>query len=764
MITKNRIALALLSLFALLATCISARAQTPGVENPGFEKGNPGEPPPGWFVPQPVLDAGYVVQISTENPKEGKQCAFVTLIGTPGAGFGNMMQTIDATPYRGKKVRFRAAVRFDAGNGFGRAQLWMRVDRVGGTQGFFDNMGDRPITSSDWAFYDIVGRIDADAETINIGMLLAGAGKAWIDAVSLGESTGAEAAVAPPKALSDRGLDNLVAYTKLLGYIRHFHPSNAVEKADWNTFAIAGVPIAEDARDPADLAQRLEAFFRPFAPTVRVFATGNRPKIAAGLAPPSDAATAQIVTWQNLGFGGGVNPPGQNVYRSRRVFTSAPGGVVPSGQPDPRVPFEADLGGGVSCLVPLALFAAGNSALPPTVDPKTIPLAPAIPTGDDRTTRLADVALAWNVYEHFFPYFDVVKTDWDAVLRQSLTSAATDADKYAFYDTLRRLVASAKDGHGNVSSASFDGYASPPILADWIEKKLVVIQAAPDRLKPRPGDEILKIDGKTVADLWKREEPMIGGATEQWRRYRGASLLLQGPNGSEAKIDFITGAGEFYTLTLKRSLGEPVTETRPKPIEEIKPGIWYVDLDQARAKMEDYKKAIPSLAIAKGIVFDMRGYPNEVAMDVLQRLSDKPITSAFWNVPRVTKPDHQGMEFVQSRWPFTGPLSPRFTGKIAFMTDGRAISYAESVMGIVEFFKLGDIVGGPTAGTNGNINPVGLPGGYVFIFTGMKVVKHDGSTHHGVGIQPTVPVSRTIDGVTAKRDEVLEKAIQTVGG
>jgi hypothetical protein len=44
----------------------------------------------------------------------------------------------------------------------------------------------------------------------------------------------------------------------------------------------------------------------------------------------------------------------------------------------------------------------------------------------------------------------------------------------------------------------------------------------------------------------------------------------------------------------------------------------------------------------------------------------------------------------------------------------------------------------------------------------MRVLKHDGSRHHGVGIAPTVPVSRTIAGVIAGRDELLEKAIEAV--
>jgi C-terminal processing protease CtpA/Prc len=43
------------------------------------------------------------------------------------------------------------------------------------------------------------------------------------------------------------------------------------------------------------------------------------------------------------------------------------------------------------------------------------------------------------------------------------------------------------------------------------------------------------------------------------------------------------------------------------------------------------------------------------------------------------------------------------------------------------------------------------------------VLKHDGSRHHGVGIQPTVPVARTIQGVAQGRDELLERAFKVVG-
>jgi C-terminal processing protease CtpA/Prc len=115
------------------------------------------------------------------------------------------------------------------------------------------------------------------------------------------------------------------------------------------------------------------------------------------------------------------------------------------------------------------------------------------------------------------------------------------------------------------------------------------------------------------------------------------------------------------------------------------------------------------------------------------------------------------MVFRQSQWSVR-PAAPRIR-TVVFLTDGRAVSAAETFMGIVEGNKLGPIVGEPTAGTNGNINPFMLPGGYLIWWTGMKVLKQDGSRHHGVGILPTVPMTRTLAGVRAQRDELLEKGI-----
>ncbi len=81
-------------------------------------------------------------------------------------------------------------------------------------------------------------------------------------------------------------------------------------------------------------------------------------------------------------------------------------------------------------------------------------------------------------------------------------------------------------------------------------------------------------------------------------------------------------------------------------------------------------------------------------------------------------------------------------------------------MSIVEAYRLGDIVGAPTAGTNGSTNIFTVPGGYKISWTGMKVLKPDGSRHHGIGIAPSIPAARTRAGVAEGRDEVLERALR----
>ena len=44
----------------------------------------------------------------------------------------------------------------------------------------------------------------------------------------------------------------------------------------------------------------------------------------------------------------------------------------------------------------------------------------------------------------------------------------------------------------------------------------------------------------------------------------------------------------------------------------------------------------------------------------------------------------------------------------------------------------------------------------------MRVTNRDGSQHHLLGVRPTIPVHRTLAGVRAGRDELLDRALAVV--
>lgn len=156
-----------------------------GPQNLDFKDGSPGSVPPGWFVPGRLLLAGYSAQLRIDGCKEGAACAVVAVPpNQPADTSGNLMQTFDATPYRGKVVRLHAWLRLERIAPGDRAQMWLRVDRGNGRIGFFENMDRNPVRTSEWKECEIKGRVDQDASRINFGVMSIGKGRAWIDSVS----------------------------------------------------------------------------------------------------------------------------------------------------------------------------------------------------------------------------------------------------------------------------------------------------------------------------------------------------------------------------------------------------------------------------------------------------------------------------------------------------------------------------------------------------------------------------------------------------
>jgi C-terminal processing protease CtpA/Prc len=372
-------------------------------------------------------------------------------------------------------------------------------------------------------------------------------------------------------------------------------------------------------------------------------------------------------------------------------------------------------------------------------------------------TRLAGVVIAWNVLQHFYPYFDVVDVDWDRQLTRALERTLADESGEDYFDTLREMAAALNDGQATIDHPRYRPSGYLPFEIDRVEGKIVVDSAGHSLVER--GDVIEVVDGIDAGVALERVESLLSGSP-QLKRTRALFLLGAGEAGSSIAMTVRRGEDLLDVEIRLEPPGGTAVKVGPEKIEEIEDGIFYVDL--SRAAMPEISERMAELAIARGVIFDLRGYLHGNQELIGHLLSESDTSMDWMRVPQIIYPDHVG----PAGWSETGwamqPLEPRIGGKVAFITNATAISYAESFMGLVEGFGIGEIVGQPTAGTNGNVNPMMLPGGFSFPWTGTKVVKLDGSQHHLIGVRPTVSVKRTIQGVREGRDELLEKALEIV--
>ena len=189
-------------------------------------------------------------------------------------------------------------------------------------------------------------------------------------------------------------------------------------------------------------------------------------------------------------------------------------------------------------------------------------------------------------------------------------------------------------------------------------------------------------------------------------------------------------------------------------------GIMYVNLDLM--SMPELDSLLPRLTQAEGLIFDLRGYPKGNHQLINHLMTQPDTTSSWMQVPQQVYPDQQEpnhmlklnwMEEMQPKQPYLGDKPT------VFLTDGRAISYAESFLAYISHYRLATIMGQPTAGANGNVNIINLPGNLYITFTGMRVVKHDGSRLHGIGIAPDILINRTVAAVRRGEDEYINAAL-----
>lgn len=405
--------------------------------------------------------------------------------------------------------------------------------------------------------------------------------------------------------------------------------------------------------------------------------------------------------------------------------------------------------------------------------PGLAPLLPPAAQADEQDvgSARAAVTIAHGASRLFFPYFPVVGDTIDEGLTEAWAAlddaAASGVTGPALIrEGLRPFGHHLHDSHVFTIYAGSQpsGAARVPVLLDATADGAVVVRNSALGALP-VGHRLMAVDGVAVSEVIDELLPTLAASTPTATLRNALSRLVVVSetttwtvmDPSDASSDVILDPG-----ALPSTPPEVValsTRTAGTLDDLGRPDVYYVNLDGPAYDGVPSAVEIVGLAQSAGaLVLDARGYPDTLETWTLIQHVLAQTTSIEFNVPWRT-PLGLELEPLSQLW---GSIAPTFDGPVVVLIAPHTQSQAEHILMPLVSTGRATFVGRQTAGANGNITGVMVPGAYGFTFTGMEVLFADMSTFHGQGILPTIEVHPTVAGLAAGEDPELAAALAAI--
>ncbi len=527
--------------------------------------------------------------------------------------------------------------------------------------------------------------------------------------------------------LSPRQTENLVLLGKVWGFTKYHHPAITQGSVDWDAELLRVLPSVLTASTSAAATTAMSKWLGQL---------GAPPACNPCATVPDSLAIRPDIGWirDDRALGQALSAQLVAIYNNRspndvqRYVTLAPG----VGNP---------------------IFASENAYA-------DTPLP-------DSALRLLGLYRFWNMVAYWYPYRDLIKEKWDDVLREFVPKVYAAADSTQYRLVMMALVARINDGHANVWSALTTrppaGTYYVPVKTRFVEGKIVVagyldsIRGAATGL--RAGDVILAVDGARVDSLINAWSPYYGASNQPARLREIASTVTRGGTGTvRLKIDRNGSISEVQAERVKLTASDfngMLTHDLSGPtFQLLSPDIAYLKLSSVSGQeVNEYLKAAVG---TKVLVIDIRNYPKSFVVFAL----GQHLVSQSTPFARFTKgqPSNPGA-FVWTQPVELKPAAPVYDGKVVILVDESSQSQAEYTAMAFRSALGALVVGSTTAGADGNVSRIPLPGGLTAMFTGIGVFYPDRRPTQQIGIVPDLVIRPTIKGIREGRDEVLEAAV-----
>lgn len=714
----------------LLVNILFSQIQAP-VFNLDFEKySKKDELPNDW-----IRWGDSELKIDSTNAVSGKNSMLVNV--KEGEGFGCVAYKLPAN-FKGKKITLEGFMKYEnVTDGF--VGLLVRIDKDGQSVGF-DNMQSQKLQgTSEWKKHTVTIDFKENADEIYVAGILVGKGKAWFDNFKVtidGKPIEKLKPVEKELSIIDKDTEfdsgskfeiknlneiqkrNLFVLGKVWGFVKYYHPVIAEGKISWDYELFRMLPKINSQNFDGELVQWISKL-ETFKTTTQKLPKESVIKLLPNTKWISDTNLISSELSSLLQKINSAERSDKNYY--------------------------------------IKLHRSVNN--PNFTDEKVYSKMEYSDTG----VKLLAVFRYWNMIEYFFPNRHLMDENWDSVLTEFIPRMTATKDQKEYTLTLLELIGKIQDTHANIWGYNsvldaFFGENVAPVKIKFVENKAIVVKLQDDfkDANLQVGDVIVSVNGVKVED-WLNNNLKYFPASNYPTQLRDVArkILRTNDNSIRLTIENNSGVKEVVVSTIKYKYfkEEPISH---KIINE---NIGYIY--PGTLKKGEINEIMDKFLDKKGLIVDLRCYPSDFIIFSLSNylLNEKKdfvkFTAGDIKTPGL-------FTFRGGEMQVGGKNKDAFKGKVIILVNEETQSQAEYSAMALRVAPNAKVLGSTTAGADGNVSGITLPGNIFTYISGIGVLTPDGSETQRIGIVPDVKIEPTINGIRAGKDEVLEKAIELI--
>ena len=256
-----------------------------------------------------------------------------------------------------------------------------------------------------------------------------------------------------------------------------------------------------------------------------------------------------------------------------------------------------------------------------------------------REMRLLSLFRFWNVIEYFFPYKHLMDRPWSEVLSEFIPKMESARDSMEYSLCVAELAAQIQDSHGFVRSRVLDDYYGthiPPLKTRDVDGKTVITYVADSTGQStglHAGDIIESVDGEGTSVRRARLGKTYAASTPQARSWRVDMDLLRGKMGSVAVLGIRRHDNSTASVRVLRTSRGFRVKHENEAFCVLPSGIGYIDL--TRLTLSQIDTALDVVKATRGLILDVRGYPNGTFFRLAPRLAThSAIAARFCRIER----------------------------------------------------------------------------------------------------------------------------------